>query len=182
MRRASRLRIDSLPGPLGHGRIGMCACPGGRRAYAAGRDANADLDADLVVLVAWGATTLVSLMEEHEFHQLGVPRLPHRARNLGLRWRHLPIRDMCAPDEEFELVWEDVGEELRRSIRSGDRIVLHCWAGLGRTGTIAARLLVELGTDPARAIREVREARPGAIQSYAQEIYVKRLRPMEPRP
>jgi ADP-ribosyl-[dinitrogen reductase] hydrolase len=50
--------------------------------------------------------------------------------------------------------------------------VIHCLGGLGRTGTIAGRLLVELGSDPETAILQVRRARPGTIQSIMQECYV----------
>jgi hypothetical protein len=41
-----------------------------------------------------------------------------------------------------------------------------------RTGTIAARLLVELGTEPASAIAKAREVRPGAIENSRQERFV----------
>ena len=37
---------------------------------------------------------------------------------------------------------------------------------------IAARLMVELGVDPAKAIAEVRRVRPGAIETAAQEAHV----------
>jgi ADP-ribosylglycohydrolase len=46
--------------------------------------------------------------------------------------------------------------------------------GLGRTGTIAARLLVEFGVDPEKAIREIRMARPGSIETREQEEYVRK--------
>ena len=44
--------------------------------------------------------------------------------------------------------------------------------GLGRSGMIAARLLVELGEEPRAAIQRVRQVRPGAIETAAQEDYV----------
>jgi ADP-ribosyl-[dinitrogen reductase] hydrolase len=37
---------------------------------------------------------------------------------------------------------------------------------------IAARLLVEFGLEPEEAIKAVRKARPGAIQTISQEEYV----------
>jgi ADP-ribosyl-[dinitrogen reductase] hydrolase len=48
---------------------------------------------------------------------------------------------------------------------------------LGRTGTIAGRLLVEFGDSPEEAIRKVRAARPGSIETRAQEQYVRNCRP-----
>ena len=50
--------------------------------------------------------------------------------------------------------------------------MVHCRGGLGRAGTIAARLLVECGWPAAKAIAAVREVRPGAIETRAQEKYV----------
>jgi hypothetical protein len=43
---------------------------------------------------------------------------------------------------------------------------------LGRAGTIAARLLVELGMEPRKAIASVRAVRPGAIETSEQERFV----------
>ena len=52
-------------------------------------------------------------------------------------------------------------------------MLIHCRGGLGRAGTIAARLLVELGMRPDEAVRRVRDARgPGAIETPAQEAHV----------
>jgi ADP-ribosyl-[dinitrogen reductase] hydrolase len=53
---------------------------------------------------------------------------------------------------------------------------MHCYAGLGRTGTIAARLLVEHGMRPDVAIAQVRKIRPGSIETLEQEDYVLRGR------
>ena len=45
-------------------------------------------------------------------------------------------------------------------------------AWLGRAGMIVALLLVELGIEPAVAIRRVRAVRPHAIETCQQEKYV----------
>jgi ADP-ribosyl-[dinitrogen reductase] hydrolase len=114
----------------------------------------------------------VSLIEDHEFELLGVQSLPEQVEALGLRWWHLPIRDMGTPDERFETRWREAGHELRRLLGEGLSIAVHCRSGLGRTGMIAARLLVELGSEPGAAIARVREVRPAAIETRDQEAYV----------
>jgi ADP-ribosyl-[dinitrogen reductase] hydrolase len=76
------------------------------------------------------------------------------------------------PDERFERAWDVAGEELRSILRTGSSVLVHCRGGLGRAGTIAARLLVELGTEPATAIANVRAVRPGAIETSDQERFV----------
>jgi protein-tyrosine phosphatase len=58
----------------------------------------------------------------------------------------------------------------------GSDVVVHCKGGLGRAGMMAARLLVELGMPPEQAIKEVRRARKGAIETSAQEVLVKRTK------
>jgi protein-tyrosine phosphatase len=80
---------------------------------------------------------------------------------VGLQWVHLPIPDVCPPDHRFEAEWAVAGPELRRIIRRGGSVLVHCRGGLGRAGTVAARLLVELGMEPAEAIAAVRQARSG---------------------
>lgn len=177
-RARQRLRIDSVT-VTGGGRIGMCACPGGRRVLAWGHASNVELEHDVEVIRSWGAAGLVSLIESLEFESLGIVDLPRRVARHGLWWRHLPIRDMCAPDRLFEKMWFTEGPRLRTILRGGGAFVLHCWAGLGRTGTVAARLLVELGMEPREAISGVRDARPGAIQSLQQELHVQRCRRLD---
>ena len=59
---------------------------------------------------------------------------------------------------------------IHRRITNNEPVMVHCLAGLGRTGTILACYLVKyqnLSAD--EAIQKVREERPGSIQSYSQE-------------
>lgn len=82
------------------------------------------------------------------------------------------IYNVSIPDERFEENWSAAGEELRSILRNGSDVLVHCRGGLGRAGTIAARLLIELGMPPKTAIERVRAVRPGAIETRAQEEYV----------
>mgnify|MGYP003345722415 CR=1 FL=1 len=56
-------------------------------------------------------------------------------------------------------------EMIERLLRAGANVPVHCKGGLGRAGMMAARLLVELGQPADEAIRAVRRARPGAIET-----------------
>lgn len=162
-------------GPL-HGRIGITFCPGKHdRAAATGAWAR-DLAADLDAIAAWGARLVVTLVEPAELVALRVPHLGAEVRGRGLDWRHLPIADYSVPTEAFETQWQTHGRDIRALLRDGADVVVHCKGGLGRAGMIAARLLVELGMDPDDAIRDVRRARRGAIETPAQLALVRRTR------
>jgi len=171
--RTTLLPIDIVTPENCNGVIGMTYCPGRKVSYAIGLDWDRDLEIDLQVIRDWGAGTLVSLMEKDEMEFYGVAGIPAIATRLGMEHLHLPIVDMDIPDHHFERHWETVGEKLRSSLLSGSAIVIHCLGGYGRTGTIAGRLLVELGTDPETAIQRIRQARPGTIQTIQQETYVR---------
>lgn len=157
--------IDFVETP-GGGTIGIIACPG-----APAHDPGA-LRRDLETIRAWGATALVTLITARERTPRGPDEIGDVARSLGLEWHWLPIDDMYAPDHRFEERWRVSGTTLRRRLRSRERIVVHCKGGLGRSGTVAARLLVELGAEPGTAITRVRSARSGAIETTAQERHV----------
>lgn len=167
------LRIDAVP--AGAGFIGMTFCPGKKQPNGITAWWDRDLDADLKALLDWKADALVTLIEDQEFDELEVGELGAKARALGLQWMHLPIVDGAAPDERLRAAWPRDGEALRRILRDGGRVVLHCKGGLGRTGTIAVQLMMELGEPLDDAIRKVRAARRGAIETVEQERYLQAL-------
>jgi ADP-ribosyl-[dinitrogen reductase] hydrolase len=82
------------------------------------------------------------------------------------------------PGIEFEQQWTKLGPLLRSQLKCGFNIVVHCKGGLGRAGTIASRLLIDAGTAPAEALAAVRAARPGAVETVAQDQYVLGLTPV----
>ena len=67
------LKIDAMP--CGGGLLGMTLCPGKQVESYFGGQWERDLALDMGVIVDWGASTLVSLMEEHEFPTFDVPDL-----------------------------------------------------------------------------------------------------------
>lgn len=174
------LRVASLTLPEGGGQIGITFCPGKCDLDARSGPWMRNLPLDLGAIRAWGANALITLLDQHEFEILHVRNLGDMAETAGLEWHHLPIPDMAAPGWQFERRWIYSGTRLRRLLRRGGRVLIHCRAGLGRAGTIAARLMVELGVPAAEAISQVRRARPGAIQTSDQERHVQACRRVAP--
>lgn len=142
-----------------------------------------DLGMDLTEAARWNAAALVTLIEEHEMRAIEATDLGAEVAARHMSWFHLPIVDASTPDDAFESAWQSSGEDVRALLRSGANVLLHCRGGLGRAGTVAARLLVELGWKADAAIAAVRKVRPGAIETGAQEQHVRSVLPMpEPQP
>ncbi|MEH6590960.1 MAG: cyclin-dependent kinase inhibitor 3 family protein [Halioglobus sp.] len=168
------LQIDFVSVPDSTGRIGMTFCPGKKQRGAMTGDWNRDLILDLDAIQIWGASVIVNLIEDHEMVELEV-RDAERHVPVGIDYIRLPIPDYGVPDRAWHQQWQLQGPQLRDRLRAGESIVLHCKGGLGRTGMVAARILVELGCTPQEAILAVREAREGAIETAGQETYVRRV-------
>jgi len=160
------------------GRIGLTFCPGKVQVRALSGAWMRSLSTDLGAVRDWGATALLNLLTWQEMLALEVGNLPQAVHAAGLAYHHLQIKDGEIPDEAGERAWEQIGRELRGRIKAGQKILIHCKGGLGRTGIMAARLLVEFGTAPSEALRSIRHARPGAIESSRQEEYVRLQHPI----
>src|SRR3989304_179988 len=97
---------------------------------------------------------LVSVLEEH-------------LRNWdGFEVKHIPINDFKAPK------LADIGEFVKfidSKIQEGKRIVVHCYAGMGRTNIMLASYLVYLGMKPDKALDIVKEKRPDQSINEEQE-------------
>jgi ADP-ribosyl-[dinitrogen reductase] hydrolase len=166
------LKIAAVSAGTGLGRVGITLCPGKYDRHAMMGCWERDLSCDLEAIRQWGAAAVVTLVEPNELALLRVENLGEEVRRRGMSWFHLPIADISTPDEGFERDWASSGDALRTLLRNGRDVLVHCRGGLGRAGTIAACLLIELGMEPAVAIRRVRNARPGAIETREQEDYV----------
>ncbi len=71
-----------------------------------------------------------------------------------------PIRDFNAPDDREAFV--EFIDEVARELLGGRTLLVHCAAGIGRTGTAAVCLLQQAGLEPDRAETVVNEAGAGA--------------------
>jgi len=166
------LAIDTVPTP-GGAWLGMSHCPGRRGADAAGRLWQRDLGQDLAAIEAWGGTLVLSLIEADEFARLGVADFAAAIGRSALQWLHLPVTDMRTPGPSTRLAWRRHGPVLLAALQRRERVLVHCAAGLGRTGMLVAKLLVLQGVPADAAIATVRAARPGTIETEAQAQWVR---------
>lgn len=156
------LHIDMLP--VGRGNLGLTRCPG--------KESGGALMEDLDTIRDWGADLILSLVETSELATLQVSHLGDALAGANLPWLHLPIQDFQVPSQSFLDTWREAAGRIHGILDQGGKLLIHCKAGLGRTGTVAAMILIERGTDAETAIQTVRAARPGAIETDGQVAFL----------
>jgi len=127
---------------------------------------------DVADIRAWGAGLVLSLVHDDEAFRAGVDDLAGLFADGGVACIRAPIVDYGTPDRTFELDWPTHRRRAIEVLTSGGMVLTHCRGGRGRSGTIAAALLVAGGMPPADAIHAVRTARPGAIETPGQEAWI----------
>ena len=87
-----------------------------------------------------------------------------------VKYLHMPTEDFSAPDMEKI---DHTVDFIQERIKNGEPTMVHCAAGVGRTGTILACYLIKHHNFSVKdAIDKVRKERPGSIQSESQEIAI----------
>ncbi len=137
------LKIDEVSIDGIGGIIGITFCPGKIQKDSLSGPWERDIREDLKVIRSWGAAAWVNLLTMDEMVRLGVGDMERVVENpgTGIRYFHLPIEDTDVPDRQFEEKWVDAGKAIRDDLVNGRKVLIHCKGGLGRSGTIAARLL-----------------------------------------
>lgn len=151
--------IDRIPVPGTAGTMWLCG------KHLIGPDPVATID-------ELGVDTVVCLSQQHEL----VERYPHYVEWLAEAGEHAiwhPVPDLHAPPlaEAEHLV-----DEILRRLDLGHTILVHCGAGIGRAGTIAAAVLIRRGVTLERALETVASSRPlGGPEAGAQTDLLRAL-------
>lgn len=145
----------------GGGRIGLCRMPG----------RSGDLAGDVAAVRRFGPRLVVSLTGGEEMARLGAGKLAGALAASGIAWRSFPIVDFGVPGSQSLDAWNRLAVELHAALDAGQSVLLHCHGGLGRSGMVALRLLVERGEAGDAALARIRQARPGAVETEEQRLW-----------
>lgn len=131
------------------------------RLYGSSRPSRAELDR----LLDAGIELVISLTERPLDD--GLQRSLHAAE---IDYVHEPITDFTIPSvEQMRRVYR----AYRKCARRGGAVLVHCAAGMGRTGTVLACILAaERKLSAGAAIKRVRSVRPGALETHEQQQFV----------
>jgi protein-tyrosine phosphatase len=144
--RATNGGADEIPLPEGPGRLWLCG-----KHFVGPNPEEA--------LRRLGADRVICLCERPEIAHRYPEYMEWLEDNAGDRAEWFPIPDLHAPGSAEVLPLLD---RMREMIAAGDGLLLHCGAGIGRAGTLAAALLIRMGIAPGDARRAVAAARPMA--------------------
>lgn len=118
-----------------------------------------------------GVDTVVMLTPEEEARGLTGRDLRREFCDQGFEVIYAPVMDFSVPEEG---VFQTTIPKTLQAARGGKTIVIHCHAGIGRTGMFAAclaRVVFDMNGD--EAVAWVREYVPHAVENQAQYQFVK---------
>jgi atypical dual specificity phosphatase len=125
--------------------------------YVAGM-AHPEALADLQWLREQDIQLIISLCEE--------PPRRDWINEAGLFGMHVPVEDMHPPSQaQLDVCLSAIAKANAKGMGA----VVHCGAGLGRTGVVLACYLVSKGMTVQHAMARVRRLRPGSIETQEQE-------------
>jgi protein-tyrosine phosphatase len=109
-----------------------------------------------------GAQAVITMMTLAELSENQADALPSLCADLHMDWFHLPCKT-AVPEEPFEQAFAREKKSLLALVRSGGTLVIHCHGGSGRTGMMAAVLMLESGYQPAQVKKQVQLIRPKSL-------------------
>lgn len=139
---------------LNTGAILLTPCPGTKEA---------SIIDSIACLKEAGATTLITMMQPSELEKHKVSAIPEVCRALEVDWFHFPVEDDHSPREPTQQLIRENIELLKAKLNQGETIAVHCKGGQGRTGLMAAILMLELGYSWAETKERIQSVKPKSL-------------------
>ena len=112
-----------------------------------------------------GLNIVLSLLTSEEERDLGLSDEAMQVKSQGMQFVSFPIPDREVPESSIKVA--AALEKLDAALASGRNVVVHCRQGIGRTGLMAACLLVMKGLKPEAAVKSLSTARGISVPETA---------------
>ena len=115
-------------------------------------------------IAAWRGVevdTVLSLLTPDEERELDLGNEAQEVKRTGMKFLSLPIPDRQVPQSESQIT--ATLEKLDIDLSAGKNVVIHCRQGIGRSGLVAACLLISKGLSSGAAVESLTAARGAAI-------------------
>ena len=140
---------------VGNGILAISPMPGRTRHY----------HTDWPALLVWEPDLVISLTDMAELVRKGSASLGDDLAQAGIGWLHLPIADFGVPSDWD---WPPLASDLLDRLAKGQRILVHCFGGCGRSGMLVLRLMIAAGEPADAALARLRKVRPCAVETPEQ--------------
>jgi hypothetical protein len=105
--------------------------------------------------------TIVSLLEAQEIAELGLADEPKLCAALNIEFVSFPIPDRGVPNSFGAL--NHLVKPLLPKVKGGNMVAVHCRAGIGRSGVVAAAILLHSGVPYGEVFPALSRARGVAV-------------------
>ena len=111
-----------------------------------------------------GVTSFVDLTEEDDLEPYaGLLRQIAARRSLRVTYRRFPVRDVGVPSEPQ---MREILATVRRALDADEVVYVHCWGGVGRTGTLVGCLLLDDGCRADDVLERIAALRKGTERRH----------------
>lgn len=114
-----------------------------------------------------GIDGMVSLLEPQEQYTLGLTKQADYCQLQGINYLNFPIPDRGLPNTAKAIT---LAKQLYDEIKDGKHWIIHCRAGIGRTGIIAGAVLVTAGLSTELALQTISQARSVQVPDTDKQV------------
>ena len=125
--------------------------------------------ASVVNISRLGINLVVSLLETNEARTLGLDAEREQVKALGMDFVSFPIPDMGIPSSVEKFT--SLSKMLLKEVNAGNNILVHCHAGIGRSGLMAAGILLHCDLNPKQAFAHVSKMRGVRVPETSEQEY-----------
>ncbi|MCP3867105.1 MAG: protein phosphatase [Gammaproteobacteria bacterium] len=135
------------------------------------------LDTSIAQLAQAGAGAVITVMPDEEMARNQVTAMPEVCREQGVQWFHFSIEDDRSPGEVFQQTWKAGRQKVFEILDRQGTLAIHCKGGSGRTGLMAAVILLERGMPDEQVVARVQALRPKALKLAVHTEYLEQTYP-----